>query len=124
MIKAVDAIYLDALQISNMDMIHESLSKIMDNLIKNYGHETLEDMHDTEQDFIAIHYDLISSVDAVFSVVNKFCNLCILMEQPNSNNQLTDISFIIFNKPRYFTDALKDWNKKTMGKPIQPFKTT
>ena len=97
LIKAVDAIYLDALRNSVTDMIHESLPKIMDHLMKNYGHFTFEDMHDKEHDLIAMHYDPSSSVNAVFSAVEKFRNLCILTDQPKSDNQLTDISYIIFN---------------------------
>ena len=90
--------------------------------MKNYGHVTLEDMHDKEQDLIAMHYDPTSSVDAVFSAVDKFWDLCILTEQPKSDGQLTNISYIIFNKPRCFTDALKLWNKKTENKTYADFK--
>ena len=48
LIEAVDPIYLDALRNSDTDMIHESLPKIMDHLMVNYGQVTLEDMHDKE----------------------------------------------------------------------------
>ena len=57
LIDTVDAIYLDALRKSDADMIYESLPKIMDHLMKNYGQFTLEDMHDKEQDIIAMYYN-------------------------------------------------------------------
>ena len=99
LIEAVDSIYLDALQNSDTDMIHDSLPKIMDHLMKNYGQVTLEDMHDKEQEVISMTYDPATPVDTVFSVVDKFRDLCILTEQPKSDAQLTNIAYIIFNKP-------------------------
>jgi len=53
LIDAVDSVYLDALRNSDTDMIHDSLPDIMDHLMKMYGHITLEDMHDKEQDLIS-----------------------------------------------------------------------
>ena len=107
LIEAVDAIYLDALKNSDTDMIHDSLPKIIDHLMNNYGYVTLEDMHDKEQDLIVMYYDPSSSVNAVISAVDKFCDLCILTKQPKSDGQLTNISYIIFNKLMCFRDAIK-----------------
>ena len=80
LIEVVDTIYLNALRNSDTDMIHDSLPKIMDQLLKNYGHVTLEDMHNKEQALVAMHFDPSSSVDAVFSTVDKFQDLCVLAE--------------------------------------------
>ena len=92
LIEAVDPIYLNALRNSDTDMIHESLPKIMDHLMVNYGHITLEDMHDKEQEVISMTYDPNTPVDTVFSIVDKFRDLCILTKQPKSDKQLTNIA--------------------------------
>jgi len=122
-IEAVDAIYLDALRNSDTDMIHEPLPSIMDHLMSNYGQVTLEDMHDKEQDVISMTYDPNTPVDTVFSAVDRFRDLCILTQQPKSDSQLTNIAYIIFNKPRFFMDSLKAWNKQTTNKTYADFKT-
>ena len=101
LIKVVDSIYLDALRNSDTDMIHEPLPRIMDHLMKNYGQVTLEDMHDKEQEIISMTYDLSTPVDTVFSVVDKFRDLCILTDQPKTDAQLTNVAYIIFNKPHF-----------------------
>ena len=122
LIEAIDSIYLDALRNSDTDMIHDSLPKIMDHLMKNYGQVTLEDMHDKEQEVISMTYDPNTPVDTVFSAVDKFRDLCILTEQPKTDAQLTNIAYIIFNKPRFFMDSLKAWNKQTTNKTYADFK--
>ena len=81
--------------------MHKSLPKIMEHLMKNYGQVTLEDMHDKEQSLISMHYNPNTLVDSVFSTVDKFRDLCILTDQPKLDSQLTNISYIIFNKPRF-----------------------
>ena len=92
--------------------------------MKKYGQVTLEDMHDKEQELISMHYDPTKPVDTVFSTTNQFRDLCILTEQPKSDNQLTNISYIIFNKLRIFMDSLKMWNKSTpVEKTYAAFKT-
>ena len=83
-------------------MIHEPLPKIMEHFLKNYGQVTLEDMHNNEQALISMHYDPNTPVDSVFSAVDKFRDLCILTDQPKLDSQLTNIAYIIFNKPRFF----------------------
>ena len=103
-------------------MIHESLPKIMEHLMKNYGLMTLEDMHDKEQEVISMTYDPNTPVDTVFGTVDKFRVLCILTEQPKTDAQLTNIAYIIFNKPRFFMDSLKTWNKRTTNKNYSDFK--
>ena len=55
LIEAIDPIYLDALRNSNTDMIHKSLPKIMEHLMKKYGQVTLKNMHDKEQSLILMH---------------------------------------------------------------------
>ena len=112
LIEAIDPIYLDTLQNNDTDMIHESLPKIMEHLMKNYSQVTLEDMHDKEQSLISMHYHPNTTVDSVFSAIDKFDDMCILTGQPKSDSQLTNISYIIFNKPRFFMESLKHWNKK------------
>ena len=67
-------------------------------------------------------YDPTTPVDTVFSVVDKFRDLCILTEQPKTDAQLTNVAYIIFNKPRFFMDSLKNWNKKTTNKTYADFK--
>ena len=63
-------------------MIHESLPKIMEHLMKNYGQVMLEDMYNKEQALIlSIHYDPNTPIDSVFSTVDKFRDLCILTDQ-------------------------------------------
>lgn len=69
----------------------------MDCLIKNYGQFTLEDMHDKDQDFIAMYCNPNTSIDTMFSAVNKFRDLCILTKQPKSDYQLMNISNKIFS---------------------------
>ena len=59
-----------------------------------------------------MHYDLNTPVDSVFSAVDKIRDLCILTDQPKSDGQLTNISYINFNKPRIFMEFLKCWNRK------------
>ena len=62
-------------------MTHDSLSKIMDHLMKMYEQGTLvEYMHDKVKDPISMHYDPNAPVDTVFSAVDKFCHICILIE--------------------------------------------
>lgn len=80
--------------------------------MKTYGRVTLEDMHDKEQELISIHYDPNQPVDTVFAALDKFRDLCILTDQPKSDGQLTNIAYIIFNKPKLFMNSLKAWNKK------------
>ena len=99
-------------------MIYKSLPKIMEHLMKNYGQVMLEDMHDKEQSLISMHYDPNTPVDSVFSAVDKFRDLCKLIDQPKSDSQLTNISYIIFNKPRFFMESLKHWNKKEQSKKL------
>ena len=111
MIEAIYIIYLDALCNSDTDMIFESLPKIMDHLMKSHGHVTYEDMHDK------------ASVDMVFSAVNKIRDLCILNEQSKSDRQLTNILYIIFDKPLFLMDALKVLNKRTTNETYADFKT-
>ena len=110
LIKAVNVIYLDALRNSDTGMIHELLLDMMDHLMKNYGQVTLEDMHDKEQELISMHYDPTKPVDTVFSATDRFRDLYILTDKPKSDNQLTNISYIIFNKLQIFMDSLKMWN--------------
>ena len=112
LIEAIDSIYLDVLRNSDTNVIHEPLPNIMEHLMKNYGQVTLEDMHDKEQELISMHYDPNTPVDSVFSAVDKFCDLCILTDQPKMDSQLTNIAYIIFNKPRFFMEALKTWNRE------------
>ena len=118
LIKAVDPVYLDALQNSDTDMIHENFPKIMDHLMSNYGQVTLEDMHDKKQEVISMIYDPNIPVDTVFSVIDKFCDLCVLTKQPKSDGQLTNIAYIIFNKPRFL------WNPSRVGIKEQQTKHT
>ena len=101
LIESIDAIYLDAMRNSDTNMIHESLPKIMDHLMTNYGKVTLKDMHDKEQTLLSMHYNPNTPVDSVFSAINKFRDLCILTGQPKSDEQLTNMAYIIFNKPRF-----------------------
>ena len=79
-------------------------------------------MHDKEQEVISMTYDPSTPVDTVFSVVEKFRGLCILTEQPKTDAQLTNVAYIIFNKPWFFMDSLKNWNKKTTNKTYADFK--
>ena len=51
-------------------------------------------------------------MDSAFSAVDKFWDLCIVTDQPKMDSQLTNIAYIIFNKPWFFTEALKTWNKQ------------
>ena len=85
LIEAVDPVYLDALRNSDTDMINEDLPKIMDHLMSNYGQVTLEDMHNKEQEVILMTYDPNTPVDTVFSVIDKFRDLCVLTKQPKSD---------------------------------------
>ena len=75
--------------------------------MKYYVKVTLEDMYNKEQDLISIHYDLNQQVNTVFGALDKFRDLCILMDQPKPNEHLTNIAYIIFNKPKLFMDSLK-----------------
>ena len=68
---------------------------MMGHLMKNYGHMTLEDMRDKEQDLIVMCTDPSSSVGKVFSTIDKFRNLYILTEQSKYDIQITDISYMI-----------------------------
>ena len=53
----------------------------MDHLMKMYEQGTLvEYMHDKVKDPISMHYDPNAPVDTVFSAVDKFCHICILIE--------------------------------------------
>ena len=104
-------------------MIHENLQKIMDHLMSNYGQVTLEDIHDKKQEVISMTYDPNTPVDTVFSVIDKFCDLCVLTKQPKSDRQLTNIAYIIFNKPQFLMESLKSWNKQTTDKTYSDFKT-
>ena len=65
-------------------------------------------MHNKEQDLIAMHYDPNTSVNAVFSAVDKFRDLCFFTKQGKSDNQLTNILYIIFDKSHCFMNTLKD----------------
>ena len=80
--------------------------------MKNYGQVTLEDMHDKEQELISMHYDPNTPLDSVFSAVDKFRDLCILTDKLKMDSQLTNIAYILFNKPRFFMEALKIWNRE------------
>ena len=122
LIEAVNLIYLDALCNSDTDMIHESLPKIMDHLMKNYGQIMLEDMHDKEQEVISLTYDPNTPVNTVFSIVNKFCNLCILTDQPKTDAQLTNVAYIIFNKPRFLWILSRLETSKLRTRPMQTSK--
>ena len=77
-------------------------------MTKNYGQVTLEDIHDKEQEVISMTYDPSISVDTVFSVVDKFRDLYILTDQPKTGAQLTNVAYIIFDKPRLFMDLKKN----------------
>ena len=59
-----------------------------------------------------MHYNPTTPVDTVFSTVDKFWDLCILTDQLKSDSQLTNIVYILFNKPRFFMEVLKIWNKQ------------
>ena len=110
-VEAIDSIYLDALRNSDIDMIHKSLPKIMEHLMKNYGQVTLEDMHNKEQALISIHYDPNTPVDSVFSAVDKFWDLCILTDQPKmhqsqSRHQCMNRLLAAFISPHWIVTVL------------------
>ena len=67
-------------------------------------------------------YNPNTPINTVFSVVDKVRELCILTKQPKSDSQLTNIAYIIFNKPRFFKESLKTWNKATSNKTYSALK--
>ena len=61
LMKSVDNNYLDYLQNSNTDNIHQILPMMIDYLTKYYDQVTLEDMHNKKQYLITIHLTQILS---------------------------------------------------------------
>ena len=50
-------------------------------------------------------------MDIVFNKITQFKDLCSLCKNDKTEPQLVQLAYIIFNKSRIFTDALKEWNK-------------
>ena len=51
-------------------------------------------------------------MDLIFNQITKFKDLCDLCDNSKTDPQLVhQLSYLIFNKTRVFTDALKEWNK-------------
>ena len=51
-------------------------------------------------------------MDVVFNKITQYKDLCALCNNHKTDPQLVQLAYIIFNKSRFFTDALKEWNKK------------
>ena len=111
LIEAVDPEYLEALRDPITYMIQEPIPTIIDFLQEVFGQITPQELADREETLKNFTYDPIKPVDIVFNKITQFKDLCSLCKNDKTEPQLVQLAYIIFNKSRIFTDALKEWNK-------------
>ena len=83
----------------------------MEFLTSTYGQITPQELADREDALKNLTYDPSKPVDLIFNQVTKFKELCDLCSNSKTDPQLVQLAYLIFNKTRVFTDALKEWNK-------------
>lgn len=61
------------------------------------------------KDFI---YNSTQPIDVIFNNIDRFANVCELVEDPISDRRKVNISYTIISKNSVFADSLKTWNRK------------
>ena len=62
-------------------------------------------------------------VDLVFNRIKEFAELCMMTGNDKTDQQLVNMAYLLFNRAKAYTDALKTWNAKaTTDKTFANFK--
>ena len=111
-IDAVPPEYLDSLRNSDTDMINDSIEEIITFLQTNYCRLTPEELSDREDELKKTIFDPQQPVDLMFNKIKLFTDLCTMTSNDKTDAQVVQLGYLIFNRTRAYTDALKVWNEK------------
>ena len=120
-IEAIDEQYITALRSPTTDMIHESIPAIFSFLMQTYGQLSPQELNERERELDNFVFDPSGHVNMVFNRLQEFQDICILVQQPKQDYQLTNLAYIIFQKEPAFRDSLLRWNRRIENKTYQDF---
>ena len=124
LVEAIEPEYLEALRDPITYMIQDPIPDIITFLQDTYGKITPQELADREDALRNFHYEPWKPVDLVFNKITQYKDLCELCHNQKTDTQLVQLAYLIFNKTRIYTDALKDWNRKpTADKTFANMKT-
>ena len=123
LIEAIPSVYLDSLRNVDSDMINDSIPTIIAFLTENYCQMTDQDLNDREDELKKITFNPEEPVDLIFNRIKEFSELCAMTGNDKTDRQLVAFGYLIFNRTKAYTDALKTWNAKPlMDKTFANFK--
>ena len=111
-VEAVPDEYLDPLRNPDTDMIHDSIPDIINYLTTNFCRMTEEELNMREDEVKNFAFDPEQPVEIVFNKIKAFQDVCTMTRHDKTDRQLVGLAYLIFNKTRAYTDALKVWNAK------------
>ena len=112
-----------SLRNSDTDMINCSIPDLITFLQTNYCRLTDQELSDKEDKLKATVFDPQQPVDLIFNKIKLFTDLCVITGNDKSNRQLVQIFYLILNRTRAYTNALKVWNTKaTIDRTYTNFK--
>ena len=89
-------------------MIQDPIPTIIIFLLETFGQITPQELAVREESINNFGYDPTKPVDLVFNKITQHGDLCALCKNNKTDTQLVQLAYIIFNKARVFTDALKE----------------
>ena len=108
LIEAIEPKYLEPIRDPITYMIHLPILEIINYLQEIFGQITPQELADREEAIKNFIYDPTKPVDTVSNKITQYRDLCALCKNSKTDPQLVQLAYIIFNKTRIFTDALKD----------------
>ena len=114
LIDAIPPAYLDSLRNVDSDMINDSIPTIIAFLTENYCQMTDQELSDREDELKRTTFNPEEPVDLIFNRIKEFSELCAMTGNDKSDRQLVAMGYLIFNRTKAYTDALKTWNAKPL----------
>jgi hypothetical protein len=111
---ALETDYLSALRDPVTDMIPSNIPAIFSFLQANYGKISPNQLMEKEDTLKDVIYDVSEPIDSVFNKVDRFSDLCELIQDPISDRRKTMLAYKIISKNNAFMDSLKMWNRKAL----------
>ena len=111
-IEAIDNDYLEPLRNTTTDMIDFSIPRVFEFLRANYGRLTCEQLKDREKSLDDLVYSPADNVDTIFNKIQHLQDVCSLLNKDETDTQLVDYGYLIFQKSGIFQDSLRKWNNK------------
>ena len=121
--ETIEAEYLMPLRNNLTDMITDAIPDIFTFLIDNYGQPSPQELKQRETTLDNMVYDPSTHVNTIFLAIEDYKEICELIKQPVPDHQLVNYAYLTLQKHLAFRDSLKTWNKRTIAKTYNDFKT-